>query len=252
VHYIKYLFPIILIITSNISKAENFSSIRISKENTCISSNGIPDHNHGSFPNRANPNTLREQNLIFCFPTNPQLTENITWGLMTVGVSLSGIPIRPYTAGYFDITGRNGYSRDPSSGWRRQAMFDPLSLGIDEQNGHVDRSGLYHYHGLEKKFRTLKEEVLIGYAPDGFKIIYSPDKATSSWQLKPGLRLSQPGGSHNGQFEEDFEYLPNSGTLDECNGTMISGRYTYFATKSYPFFPRCFRGNVNSYFLKRD
>jgi hypothetical protein len=219
---------------------------------TCISSNGVPNHEIGKFPNRANPNKFKEQKLSFCFTSVPRLTENVTWGLMSVGVSITGIPIRPYTAEYFDPNVKRGYSKNPSSGWRKQAMHDPRSLGMDAQNGHVDRSGLYHYHSIVKQLNESKEDILIGYAPDGFKIVHKPNGVTSSWQLKSGRRPSPPGGIHNGQFEEDFEYRFKSRSLDECNGVKINDVYTYFATTSYPFFPRCFKGEVNLDFMVRN
>ncbi len=50
---------------------------------------------------------------------------------MTVGVALNGIPIRPHTADYFDASSKRGFSKNPSSGFRKQAMFSPRSLGID-------------------------------------------------------------------------------------------------------------------------
>ena len=124
----------------------------------------------GKFPNRANPNAFQEQNLTFCFPSEPRLTKNVTTRLMTVGVSVTGVPIRPYTAGYYDPNGRRGVSRDPASGWRQQAMHNPRKLGIDAQNAHVDRSGLYHYHGVSSDLLASQDGSLIGYAPDGFEI----------------------------------------------------------------------------------
>ena len=63
----------------------------------------------------------------------------------------------------------------------------------------------------------------------------------SSWQLKTGIRNTAPGGKFDGSFEEDFEYVANSGSLDECNGRKLNGVYTYFATDTYPFFSRCFK-----------
>ena len=113
-------------------------------ELSCLFSNGIPKHKIGKFPNKANPNKLMEQKLTFCFPTKPILTGSITWDLMTVGVSKSGIPFRPYTAEFYDHNSKSGFSDDPSSGWRKQAMHEPRKLGIDFNNGHVDKSGLYH------------------------------------------------------------------------------------------------------------
>ena len=229
----------------------NHNNTEIKGNMTCIYSDGIPNHKIGKFPNRANPNEFKEQKLTFCFPKIPRLTKNLTWHLMTVGVSIYGIPIRPYTAEYFDPRAKRGFSKNPSSGWRKQAMHNPRSLGIDLQNGHVDRSGLYHYHSLPENVARSKEEILIGYAPDGFRIVYRPIGMTSSWQLKNGKRPSHPGGIHDGQYEEDFEYVFQSGSLDECNGLKVNGVYTYFATKTYPYFPRCFKGEVNLAFIRR-
>ncbi|MEH6741372.1 MAG: YHYH protein [Sulfitobacter sp.] len=231
---------------------DNEVSINRKGDMTCISSNGAPNHDMGRFPNKANPNAFREQNLTFCFPTNPRLAKNVTQGLMTVGVSVTGVPIRPYTAGYYDPNGRRGISRDPSSGWRQQAMHNPRKLGMDDQNAHVDKSGLYHYHGVSGDLLASQDSTLIGYAPDGFEIKYSPSAATSSWQLKSGVRPTPPGEVYDGTYEEDFEYRARSGTLDECNGGVVNGTYTYFATDTYPFYPRCFKGEVNNSFMKRN
>ncbi len=247
--YVIYIF-FIFAVTANAK--ENFTNVDIIGKMACISSDGIPDHKIGKFPNQANPNKLKEQSITFCFPATPRLTENVTWGLMTVGVSTNGIPIRPYTAEYFDPNTEKGYSKNPSSGLRKQAMYNPRSLGMDAHNGHVDRSGLYHYHSIAKSLIDKKKDLLIGYAPDGFQIVYSPSGITSSWQLKSGSRSFPPGGVRNGQFEEDYEYRMNSGSLDECNGSRINGVYTYFATTSYPFFPRCFKGDVNVDFMVRN
>ena len=171
---------------------------------------------------------------------------------MTVGVSVTGVPIRPYTAGYYDADGRRGFSQDPSSGWRQQAMHNPRSLGMDDQNAHVDRSGLYHYHSISSDLLVSQGGTLIGYAPDGFEIKYSPSTATSSWQLRTGTRPPPPQGIYDGTFEQDFEYSAGSGTLDECNGAQVNGIYTYFATNTYPYFPRCFVGQVNPRFMTRN
>ncbi len=250
--FFRFAATLIFATTSATYAHENETSIEVKGDMTCIMSNGAPNHDMGRFPNRANPNVFREQNLTFCFPTTPRMTSTVTTGLMTVGVSATGIPIRPYTAGYHDPDGRRGFSQDPSSGWRQQAMHDPRILGMDNQNAHVDRSGLYHYHGVSGDLLASQGGTLIGYAPDGFEIRYSSSNATSSWQLKSGVRASPPGGSYDGTFEEDFEYVADSGTLDACNGMEANGTYTYFATDTYPYFPRCFRGEVNPEFMTRN
>lgn len=243
---------LLLATTSTAFAHENVAKSEVNGDMTCIQSNGAPNHDMGRFPNRANPNAFRLQDLTFCFPTTPRIADTVTHGLMTVGVSVTGVPIRPYTAGYYDPNGRRGFSRDPSSGWRQQAMHNPRSLGMDDQNGHVDQSGLYHYHSVSSDLLSSQGGTLIGYAPDGFAIKYSPSTATSSWQLKSGTRPSPPGETYDGTFEEDFEYVAGSGSLDECNGGSVNGTYTYFATDTYPYFPRCFKGQVNPQFMTRN
>ncbi|MEO9650234.1 MAG: YHYH protein [Roseobacter sp.] len=230
---------------------ENDVTTKIEGEMTCILSNGVPNHAMGRFPNKGNPNSFQEQTLKFCFPTTPRISKTVTEGLMTVGVSITGVPIRPYTAGYYDANGRRGIGRDPSSGWRQQAMHNPRLLGIDAQNAHVDKSGLYHYHAVSKDLLAGTGSGLIGYAPDGFEIRYDPSKFRSSWHLKTGRRPTEPFGAYDGLYEEDFEYAEGRGPLDACNGVMLDGAYTYFATDTYPFFPRCFKGVVNARFMIR-
>jgi hypothetical protein len=46
----------------------------------------------------------------------------------------------------------------------------------------------------------------------------------------------------DGIFVSDWEYVAGSGDLDECNGTMLDGKYVYFATFSYPYVGRCLKG----------
>ncbi|MFT5795996.1 MAG: hypothetical protein ACI9PY_003190 [Ascidiaceihabitans sp.] len=249
----RYFLSALLISTAPISAAAHDNVVKISQEAdmTCIASNGAPNHDMGRFPNKANPNAFRAQTLTFCFPSTPEKSPTMTTGLMTVGVSLTGVPFRPYTAGYYDANGRRGFSQDPSSGWRQQAMHDPRRLGMDDQNAHVDRSGLYHYHGVSADYLESQNGTLIGYAPDGFEIHYIPHAAKSSWILKSGTRQTPPRGAYDGTFEEDFEYKAGSGTLDKCNGGVMNGEYHYFATDTYPFFPRCFKGVVNDQFMTR-
>lgn len=247
----RHLAFVLVLLPVAATAHDNESTITTSGTMTCIQSNGAPDHAMGRFPNKANPNSFQLQQLDFCFPSEPELAASTTTGQMTVGVTLTGVPIRPYTAGYYDPTGRGGQSNDPVSGWRQQAMHNPQSLGMDDQNGHVDRAGLYHYHGVSTAYLAGQNSNLLGYAPDGLEIRYSPADAVSSWQLKTGTRPTAPGGPYDGRFEEDFTYVAGSGSLDDCNGAVVNGTYTYFATDTYPFFPRCFKGVVNPDFMVR-
>ena len=114
-------------------------------------------------------------------------------------------------------------------------------LGLDAQNAHVDRRGLYHYHGVAPALAEA-EGTLIGYAAYGFQIHYAGASAVPSYMLKPGTRATAPGGAHDGTYVEDWQYVEGLGNLDECNGATVGGQYMYFATDTYPFYPRCLFG----------
>ncbi len=218
---------------------------------TCITSNGTPNHDIGQFPNRGNPNRFKAQNLEYCFDATPELTGRTNHRAQTVGVTLTGIAIRPGTADYYDAKSPRGFSRDRSSGWRLEGMGAAEILGMDAENAHVDNRGLYHYHAISDALVDSLHDSHIGYAADGFEIHYVGDQAQSSWQLKSGSRPTPPRGEYDGTYEQDWEFIAGSGTLDECNGAMVDGTYTYFATDTFPFFPRCFKGTVSSDFTPR-
>ena len=65
-------------------------------------------------------------------------------------------------------------------------------------------------------------------------------KLRSSYQLKKSARDGGPGGQPDGRFGADFEYIQNSGDLDECNGrTGVTpeypqGTYYYCITEDFP------------------
>lgn len=218
-------------------------TITVDGDQRCITSDGVPDHETG--PWRAGA-TVEEQNHRFCMDATPELAGTISRRARISGITVTGIPMRPGTAEYYDPSSARGYSRDPSSGWNVEGVG---GLIMDAQNAHVDGDGMYHYHGIPSAVTRALDGTLFGYAADGFEIHYAGAQAQSSWQLKSGERESGPGGTHDGTYEQDYEFVAGSGTLDECNGTMIGGKYVYFATDTYPFFPRCFKGTVSSDFI---
>lgn len=217
----------------------------------CIRSNGVPDHAIGQFPNRGNPHAFKAQNVKVCVDASPQFTGSITRDTNASGITKTGIIIRPGTADFYDARSPRGHSRDPSSGWRLEGMGAAQILGMDAQNAHVDHRGLYHYHGVPSALVASANGSHIGYAADGFEIHYVGSGAVSSWQLKSGHRPTAPGGRYDGTYEQDWEFRAGSGTLDECNGATIGGKYVYFATDTFPFFPRCFKGRVSPDFVGR-
>ena len=223
-----------------------------SSDQKCIISNGVPNHEIGKFPTKGNPNKFKKQKLRFCFSKKPLRNSDYKYIVSTVGVTLTGIPIRPATAAWYDENSFKKHSKNKSSGLNLEAIrpFEKI-FGIDEHNGHLDFRGLYHYHKANSSL-LLNGEPLIGYAADGFEILYIPEKFKTSWQLKKGNRKTKPFGKYDGSFKEDYEFISGSGDLDECNGKIVDGAYRYFATNSFPFFPRCHWGDVSKDFRKID
>jgi hypothetical protein len=79
----------------------------------------------------------------------------------------------------------------------------------------------------------------------------------SSYQVKKGTRPNGPGGTFDGTFTEDFEYVAGSGDLDECNGRFgvtpeyPAGIYHYCVTAEFPQLSRLWKGTPDQSFQKK-
>ena len=228
---------------------DNYISIKTGNNSRIITANGIPNHLIGQFPNRGNPHSIQAQDYRFEIPLNPKKTGYITpLEMNSFGVAINGIPFDPNAAEW--------YQGDRGSQWRYEALSNAVSLGIDKNNAHIQPNGAYHYHGLTPLIIN-NTNTLVGWAADGFPIYQGADNARSSYQLKQGRRFNPPGGFYDGTFVNDYQFVVNSGTLDECNGMNISsnefpnGTYAYFLTQRFPTIPRCFKGSPSEDFNKR-
>lgn len=244
------LICLALMIAAPVSAANN-ASISTRGDKLCVSSNGTPSHSIGRFPNKGNPHSFKSQAVKKCVDATPRITGSITRRTNASGISVTGILFRPGTADFYDPSSPRGFSRNPSSGWRLEGLGAADKLGMDRNNAHVDNRGLYHYHAVAPAMVSDLNGTLIGYAADGLPIHYVGSKSRSSWQLKPGKRPTAPFGRFDGTYEQDWIFVSGSGNLDECNGATVDGQYVYFATDSFPFFPRCFHGTVSKDFLGR-
>ena len=231
--------------------ARNQVSIKKSSQQICIKTNGIPNHSIGKFPNKGNPHSIKTQNKKYCFSANPKKSSSAKKQRGAVGVGLNGVAIRPGTADYYDAGSRRGFSRNRRSGWNLEGIGPKNILGMDRNNAHVDERGLYHYHGKPTGLLAKVSGSHIGYAADGFEIHYVGTKAKSGWKLKSGTRPSAPGGKYDGTYVQDYSYVGGSGKLDKCNGGTLNGKFVYFATTTYPFYPRCLWGSANRSFSNR-
>lgn len=219
------------------------------EQQRCFNSNALPDHSTGTFPNRGNPNAIAPQQLSMCVTTNPVRGISPQPIRGSMGIAINGVPFRPTTAGFYDPNGRRGHSRNGDRNWSLDIHGAPGKLGLDFNNAHVGRGGLYHYHGIAKSLTDTSGSSLIGYAADGFEMHYIGSEAVSGYQLKDGDRpAGGPPGEYDGTWNEDYVHVPGEGRLDECNGGMLDGRYVYFVTDTYPFVGRCLWGAISKDF----
>ena len=148
---------------------------------------------------------ISEQQLNVCVPLKPKkgLAPKPIKGI--VGIAINGVPFRPNTAGFWDPNARRGHSRHGNKNWSLEIFGTPGKLGLDFNNGHVGRGGLYHYHGIENSLTRTSGSSLVGYAGDGAEIHYLPFERKSVWQLKKGIRPSGgPPGIFDGSYNEDY------------------------------------------------
>lgn len=147
--------------------------------------------------------------------------------------------------------------------WQLNPRHEPSWYGLDEFFSHTNAHLETHYHGLpDALFDAHSGELRqVGMAADGHPIAsgWFDDnglmrRATSSYHLKTGVRTPQwpfvePYGPYNGEYVQDYEYVADSGDLDECNGMVVNGVYTYFMTDDFPYLMNCFRGTPHASFL---
>ena len=130
-------------------------------------------------------------------------------------------------------------------------------------NAHTQPDGTYHYHGEPNALYSSDEAVVspvVGFAADGFPIFGSfieengnLREVRSSYRLKSGARPTgpdNPGGSYDGTFRDDYEFVSGLGDLDECNGMMVNGSYRYYITEAFPYVLGCYSGTPDPSFEK--
>ena len=226
----------------------------------CIfKSNSIPNHDFNDASAKF-ATKVSTQSIEMEITSSPSFASEVTsFVLGDNGIMLNGVKLDILAAGCFGVGDGKIGCHDISLPWRYDPMSPQASFGTDKHNAHTQPSGAYHYHGspeaLFDKSGTI-ESPIIGFAIDGFPIFGSYfmkngqiTKATSSYKLKLGNRQSvngvNPGGSYNGEFRDDYEYVNGLGDLDECNGMSINGVYGYYVTDSFPWVINCYKGVVS-------
>ncbi|MEM9680552.1 MAG: YHYH protein [Bacteroidota bacterium] len=263
------------------TKVKYKSEVKITTEGDyrIITSNAIPEHKVGKFPNSGNPNSISPQNKTYRISLNPEITGTLIsvssdgfgkgFPAYEFGVAINGVKLEPTAAEFFGRRTSNGLNMD----WVLEALSTNTNLGDDCNNAHVQPTGEYHYHGtpwglIEKDNKNSMQ--LIGWAADGFPMYYkygysNPEDAKSeikvlqsSYRLRSGERpgdgQSAPDGVYDGTYVRDYEYIQGLGDLDEANGRygvtpeFPKGTYYYVVTDDFPSLPRYFVGTPSDDF----
>lgn len=242
-----------------------FVTIKLDGEKCQISSNAIPHHdfNNGAVKFR---NDVSEQKARYFVTMSPAFAEQTTPLSLRVdnAILLNGVKVDVLAAGCFNVRNGKVGCNDMNQPWRYDPLHKDNGFVVDNHNAHTQPDGTYHYHGTPNAFYVTNasdsESPVIGFAADGFPIFGPKIKkdgvlveVLSSFRLKKGERPSgqgNPGGIYDGRFRDDYEYIPNAGHLDECNGMMHNGAYGYYITKGFPYIINCFKGNPDNSFKK--
>ena len=238
---------------------------------TYIKVTSIPDYNMGPFG--GIPNSPANSNATFRITRTPLVqagTKTATGG-GAVGVLCNGVEV-------FNASDQQSFNNQNT--WHGNAGVAE-GPSLDASYSHPQQQGVYHSHAsptglLSELGASGSKMTLIGYAIDGFPIYgnYAPQNAdgsgaivpmTSSYQLRsinqrttladgtvvtgnkagPAIDQAHP----LGYYQEDFQYVAGSGTLDQYNGRFLvtpeypSGTYAYFASvdastlkPAYPYY----------------
>ncbi|MEM9679666.1 MAG: YHYH protein [Bacteroidota bacterium] len=242
-----------------------------------VVTNGIPTHEYGiQIPNLVS--SLDNSTKTYRFDNTPSKAASTTsitkangrpewrFGVAKNGVAIDPAPAEPFI---FENTNTGEFNWD----WVFEPTNNMDTVGLDCAVAHVQPSGLYHYHG---DMAIYAEElstgisagtapdapIQIGWAADGYPILYyygptadgsGVELLTSSYRIRTGERpgdgVSEPCGTYNGKYTNDYEFVSGAGDLDECNGidrsiTLSTGTYDYFyvITAEFPVISRCLVG----------
>ena len=179
----------------------------IAGDRRVLTSNGLPDHPTGDFPNAHDPVRLRAQAIRFEMPARPAAADSAP-------PRVSGTSAWRSTASRSTPPARSG-TATARCGWQFEVLCPAaaVALGIDINRAHTQGRGMYHYHGLPtgllwalRRRDPARPMLLLGFAADGFPI-YGPEgpgdpddpgspirRLRSSYRLRDGRRPDGPAG----------------------------------------------------------
>ncbi len=231
----------------------------------CVfNSNSIPNHDFNDSM-AAFATDVAAVSTEFRIPLEPVFASSSTPISLSYdnGILLNGVKLDLLAAACFGVADEKIGCNDMDQPWRFDPMHAGNNFGTDAHNAHTQPDGSYHYHGNPQALfnqQASSESPLIGFAADGFPIFGSfindngqVRAVSSSYRLKSGNRPAgndDPGGTYDGTYVDDYEYVEGLGDLDECNGMMRNGSYGYYVVDQYPWVMACFQGTPHSSFEK--
>ncbi len=235
----------------------NVQQVQYSDSNVYVSATCIPWYDVGPWP--GNPNVPSNQNFVFKITRFPQQNTS-----MPVKTPLGHIGV--WTNGVSIFNARDGHSYNNQNIWNQNAIVVE-GASFDSCLGHPDNNGEYHHHlnpqYLYDDADSFHHSPIIGFAFDGFPVYgaygfanadssggikrmkssYQYRSITQRHTLPDGTILTAgqygpdiSGAYPLGYYLEDFEFIANSGDLDDHNGRWCItpdyplGSYAYFVT----------------------
>ncbi|WKE66205.1 YHYH protein [Gallaecimonas kandeliae] len=229
-----------------------------------FATNVIPNHDFDD-GDRAFANNVSAQDDQYAVPRHPAFAASTTALTLetTNAMLLNGAVVDLLPAACWGVGDGKIGCNDDATPWRYDPDNPLADFGTDSHHAHAQPNGTYHYHGDPRALYGEAGDApspLIGFAADGFPV-FGPyiEKngqivaVRSSYQLKAGTRpggSEGPGGSYDGTYRDDYEYVAGAGDLDECNGMTVDGQYGYYISQGFPYVMNCFKGTPDSSFTK--
>ena len=241
-------------------------SISVDGSQCVLTTNAIPNHDFNDASNSF-AHVVAEQDIEYRIPTSPLVASAITELSLTAddALLLNGVKVDMLAAACFGVGDGKTGCNDLDQDWRYDPANPANGFRVDSHNAHTQADGMYHYHGEPNALFSTDDVIVspvVGFAADGFPIFgrYIDDNGTvrdvqSSYQLKSGARptgTGQPGGTYDGSFRDDYEYVDGLGDLDQCNGMDVNGSYRYHITGAFPYVIACFTGTPDVSFSKSN
>lgn len=278
--------------TTNVQMTDSsdVKSVCYNSTDVYIRSNGLGNYTMGPW---SNPNVPTSQGYTFKITREPIQETGMNTAVPfggSVGLATNGVVFFGYGDGKTYSQSQDDNVGNGDGNWDTDAWVAEGTTMDATGNGHPTGGGKYHYHANPIQLYSETNSghsAIIGYAFDGFPIYgpfgYSDGNDPSSTVIRMessyvlrniSVRTILPDGSTStpagpvvsgtfplGTYVQDYEYISNSGTLDEFNGRFCKtpeypdGIYAYFLSTDAagtPAFPYILAGEYYGVLSAQD